>query len=58
VYGASDRFAAYPRTDPVTPEDVAATIYRALGIPAGTELRDTLGRPHLVSTGTPIPIFG
>ncbi|MEX2111579.1 MAG: DUF1501 domain-containing protein [Pirellulales bacterium] len=57
VYGASDRFAAYPRHHPVTPEDVAATIYHALGIPLGAELRDPQGRPQVVSTGKPIPIF-
>jgi uncharacterized protein (DUF1501 family) len=58
VYGASDRFAAYPKSHPVTPEDVAATIYHALGIEPETELRDHLGRPHVVATGKPIPIFG
>lgn len=58
VYGSSDRFAAYPRSDPVTPEDVAATIYRALGIPLDTKIRDPLDRPHVVATGKPIPIFG
>jgi hypothetical protein len=58
VYGASDRFAAYPKSHPVTPEDVAATIYHALGIPPEIELRDHLGRPHVVATGKPIPVFG
>jgi hypothetical protein len=58
VYGASDRMAAYPRANPVTPEDVTATIYHALGIPLDTEIRDSLGRPHVVATGKPIPIFG
>jgi hypothetical protein len=58
VYGSSDRFAAYPRTNPVTPEDVAATIYHALGIAPETEIRDSLGRPHVLATGKPIPIFG
>jgi hypothetical protein len=57
VYGASDRFAAYPRTNPVTPEDVAATIYQALGIPPNTKLHDPLDRPHILATGKPIPIF-
>ncbi len=58
VYGSSDRFAAYPHTNPVTPEDVAATIYQALGIRPETQIVDSLGRPHVLSTGTPIPIFG
>jgi hypothetical protein len=57
VYGASDRFAAYPKSDPVTPEDVAATIYHALGIPPETTIRDPLDRPHVLAIGKPIPIF-
>ena len=57
VYGSSDRFAAYPRSGAVTPEDVAATIYRALGVPLDSQLVDSLGRPHVVTTGRPIPIF-
>jgi hypothetical protein len=58
IYGASDKFAAYPQSNPVTPEDVASTIYHALGISPEMELRDNLGRPHALSTGKPIPIFG
>jgi len=54
VHGASDRIAAYPARDPVTPEDVAATIYRALGIDPATRIYDRLNRPHSVAEGTPI----
>lgn len=54
VYGSSDRDAAYPRTDPVTPEDLAATLYHALGINPATELIDPLGRPIPLSTGSPL----
>ena len=57
VYGASDKEAAYPMRDPVTPEDIAATIYTLLGVPADQELRDTLGRPHRIINGTPIDAF-
>ncbi len=32
VYGSSDRSAAYPSTNPVSPQDVGATIYHCLGI--------------------------
>ncbi len=32
VYGSSDAQAAYPKSNPVSPEDVIATIYHALGI--------------------------
>jgi hypothetical protein len=54
IHGASDRDAAYPASNPVTPEDVAATLYQALGIPPDTQIRDPLDRPHFVSIGTPI----
>jgi hypothetical protein len=54
IHGASDRDAAYPATNPVTPEDIAATIYQALGIAPETLIHDPLGRPHFVSTGVPI----
>ena len=45
IHGASDRLGAYPATDPVTPDDLAATMFWALGIDPATELCDTLGRP-------------
>jgi len=54
VFGASDRFAAYPAKDPVTPEDIAATIYQALGIDPHTRIVDRLNRPHTVALGRPI----
>jgi len=54
VYGASDRLAAWPKSNPVTPEDLAATIYHLLGIDPGLTLRDALDRPYVLSTGTPI----
>lgn len=54
VYGASDAFAAYPKSNPVTPEDITATIYHALDIPPETLVYDALNRPHAVALGTPI----
>lgn len=54
VYGASDKFAARPARDPVTPEDVAATVYRAMGLDPETTILDPMGRPLALSTGTPI----
>ena len=41
VYGASDRSAAYPSTNPVSPADIAATIYHCLGIDARGHLTDS-----------------
>ncbi len=54
TFGASDAFAAYPARDPVTPQDIAATIYQILGLPPETTIHDPLGRPHVISLGTPI----
>jgi uncharacterized protein (DUF1501 family) len=59
VHGASDRIAAYPARDPVSPEEVAATIYHALGVPADTVLTDHSGRPYPLTTGQPLlELFG
>jgi hypothetical protein len=54
VYGASDLRGAYPRDNPVTPEDIHATIYHALGLPQDTHVRDALNRPHALYNGRPI----
>ncbi|HUY36031.1 MAG TPA: DUF1501 domain-containing protein [Pirellulales bacterium] len=59
VFGQSDRFAAYPARDPVTPEDIAATIYHALGVDPDTRIVDPLDRPQSVALGRPIhALFG
>ena len=54
VHGRSDRHAAYPAANPVTPQDLVATIYHCLGIGTDTELTDSLGRPIKLCQGTPI----
>jgi hypothetical protein len=59
IHGASDRIGAYPASDPVTPDDIAATIFWALGIDPATEIRDALGRPLPIASGTPLTrLFG
>ncbi len=45
VYGASDKIGGRPSSNPVTPADIVATIYHALGIPKDLELRDNQDRP-------------
>jgi hypothetical protein len=55
VIGSSDKIAAYPATFPQKPENMAATIYQALGIPATAVWHDELDRPHQVYHGEPIP---
>jgi hypothetical protein len=54
LYGASDRQGGYPLRDPCRPEDIAATVYAALGIPTDLELHDRTGRPHPLCTGRAI----
>jgi uncharacterized protein (DUF1501 family) len=51
VLGASDNLAMYPATDPVAPEDLAATIYHAMGMPRDAHVIDHTGRPMAISTG-------
>ncbi|HJT79322.1 MAG TPA: DUF1501 domain-containing protein, partial [Gemmataceae bacterium] len=59
VYGASDRTAAYPALSPVSPDDLAATIYHLLGIDPRTTIHDNLGRPLALSDGTALGgLFG
>jgi len=45
VVGASDDIAAAPRDRPTTPAQIAATIYRALGVPLELELPGAQNRP-------------
>jgi hypothetical protein len=52
--GQSDKFGAYPATQPYSPADLAATIYRSLGIDPESEVRDRLGRPLTLCSGRPI----
>lgn len=54
VYGSSDRFGAYPAVDPVTPGDLAATLYWRFGIDPATEVRDVTGRPYHLAEGQPL----
>lgn len=55
IYGQSDRHGAYPKTDPVHPYNLVASIYHALGIDPNTEYFDTLRRPRrLVQNSQPI----
>lgn len=52
VYGSSDRSASYPSTNPVSPADIAATIYHCLGIEPRSHTADQQGRPLVVSSGS------
>jgi hypothetical protein len=54
VHGSSDRLGAYPATEPVTPADLAATIFWLFGVDPETEVHDPTGRPYKVADGRPI----
>lgn len=55
VIGSSDKLGAFPNRDAQKPENFAATIYQALGLPKTTAWRDDLDRPHYIYNGEPIP---
>ena len=54
VFGASDSHSGYPASNPVTPEDVVATIYYSLGLDPETRITDPQGQPHPIALGQPI----
>jgi hypothetical protein len=53
-YGSSDASGAYPHDDPVTPGDITATVFHALGVDPRTVIHDQLNRPMPISEGRPI----
>jgi uncharacterized protein (DUF1501 family) len=55
VVGATSALAEFVTDSPVTPQDVAATIYHALGVPLHTWYKTQDGRPiELVPEGKPV----
>jgi hypothetical protein len=59
IIGQTDREAGLPVTEAWTPADLAATIFRQLGIDPHSEFRDPLGRSYRLSLGEPIaPLVG
>ncbi|WP_298869212.1 DUF1501 domain-containing protein [uncultured Gimesia sp.] len=55
VIGSTNSKAEYPLHDPVTPQDLLATIYRHLGIDYSHDLVNFSGRPvPILSSGRPI----
>ncbi|WP_165245075.1 DUF1501 domain-containing protein [Paludisphaera soli] len=58
VIGKSDKLGAYSVTKTFGPPDLAATVYKALGIDPAVELRDRLGRPLQLCSGEVIdPLY-
>jgi hypothetical protein len=59
AYGSSDKIGAYPADNPVSPADLTATMYHALGIDPQSPTFDRLGRPLTLTEGRPLlGIFG
>jgi hypothetical protein len=54
VLGRTDATASEVTDLPVSPPDLLATIYQALGIDPGATIVDRLGRPRPLTTGHPI----
>jgi hypothetical protein len=54
VYGASDADGGYPAADPVSPGDLAATLFWRFGLDWKTEMRDGTGRPFPAADGEPL----
>jgi hypothetical protein len=54
VYGSSDRLGAYPASDPVSPGDLAATLFWRFGLDPSAEVRDLTGRPYRLADGQPL----
>jgi hypothetical protein len=54
VYGSSDRSAAYAAELPVSPDDLAATVFDCLGIDLEQQMPDAQGRPLPLCTGRPV----
>lgn len=54
VVGASDAIGAFPASDLQKPENMAATMYAALGLPETAVWFDELNRPHPVYEAAPL----
>jgi hypothetical protein len=56
AHGSTDSNGMAPATEPVTPDDVSATIFHCLGIDPHTELQTATGRPiQLFREGKVVP---
>jgi uncharacterized protein (DUF1501 family) len=59
VYGTTDHHSAYPKSNPVSPEDLLATVYHGLGISPDSTIYDQAQRPHPAVDGKAlVNLFG
>ena len=54
IVGASDAIGSEPSDRPTTPQELVATIYRAMGIPTDATIPGPTGQPVAVYPGRPI----
>jgi hypothetical protein len=55
IVGESSAKAETPKSRPIGPQDLLATLFHVLGIPQDLAYRDTAGRPTpMISGGAPI----
>ncbi|MCY2965392.1 MAG: DUF1501 domain-containing protein [Planctomycetota bacterium] len=59
IHGASDKIAAYPTGTPVLPEDLAQTVFRAMGIESRqlAHVEPDGRRINLLADGESLPVF-
>jgi uncharacterized protein (DUF1501 family) len=53
VFGSSDKLGARPDADPVTPADLAATLFWRFGLDPASTVDDLTGRPYRLAEGRP-----
>ncbi len=56
VVGESSAHAEVPKSTPITPKDLMATIFHVLGIDSATQFPDSTGRPQYLLPGGAQPI--
>jgi hypothetical protein len=54
VVGSSDRIGGYPKERPVHVSDLAATVYRALGVDPRAQVYDIQGQLRFICDGDPV----
>jgi hypothetical protein len=55
VIGESSEKAEVPKTNPITPQDLMATVFHVLGLPMDLHFQDSTGRPTpMIDGGRPI----
>jgi len=55
VVGESSEKAEVPKTTPITPQDLMATVFHVLGLPQDLQYKDQTGRPvPMINGGKPI----